>query len=571
MRLAISAIIFCSAVIGVEVPKEDSRNTNTPGTDTHFAPPVYTSREAWEKRKEHLRKQILSAAGLYPMPPKTPLHPRIFGRIENRDCTIEKVLVETIPGYYLGGNLYRPLHATGKHPAILNPHGHWTYGRLENQPLYSGPSLGINLARQGYVVFAWDMVGYNDTVQTPHIFGSPVEQLWSFGPLGLQVWNAVRALDFVVGLDDVDPARLAMTGASGGATQTILLAAIDDRLQFAAPVNMVSSIMQGGDFCENAPGLRVGTNNVEIAAMFAPKPMLLVSATGDWTRNTPTEEFPAIQKFYALYGKPDNVETLQLKAPHNYNKENREAVYRFFGKHILGETDAKMFAEKTIQAEMLQNMLALSGRALPDNAITYDQVFAKWKEMVPREAASADEARERLQLVLGAEWTREVVSQQSGEHVVLSRPETGDRVEGALVEGKGAPVLIVGGGGVRLSTGGRPTLRISGFQPSPARNREAKHFLTFNQSDDACRVQDILTALAWLHNKYPGKIELVGVGPAAVWAEFAAAVSPIPVKLSAELGAFRGTDEDFLKQFNVPGIQRAGGLPAAERLIQTLK
>ena len=571
MRFVISAVILCSVAIGAEVPKEDSRNTNTPGTDTHFAPPVYISREAWEKRKEHLRKQILSAAGLYPMPQKTPLHPRIFGRIENRDCIIEKVLIETIPGYYLGGNLYRPLHATGKHPAILNPHGHWTYGRLENQPLYSGQSLGINLARQGYVVFAWDMVGYNDTVQTPHNFGNPVEQLWSFGPLGLQVWNAIRALDFVASLDDVDPARLAMTGASGGATQTILLAAIDDRLQFAAPVNMVSAIMQGGDFCENAPGLRVGTNNVEIAAMFAPKPMLLVSATGDWTRNTPTEEFPAIQKIYALYGKPDNVETLQLKAPHNYNKENREAVYRFFGKHILGETDAKTFAEKNIQAEMLQNMLALSGRALPDNAITYEQVFAKWKEMVPREAASAEEARERLQLVLGAEWTRDVVSQQSGEHVVLSRAETGDRVEGVLAEGKGAPVLIVGGGGVRLSTGGRPTLRIGAFQPSQARNREAKHFLTFNQSDDACRVQDILTALAWLHNKYPGTVELVGVGSAAVWAEFAAAVSPVPVRLSAELGAFRGTDEDFLKHFNVPGIQRAGGLPAAQRLTQTLK
>ncbi len=364
------------------LPQQDSRNTNTPGTDTHFAPPRFTTRQAWEHRKVYLRKQILSAAGLYPIPNRTPLNARIFGRVDNRDCTIEKVLIETMPGYYLGGNLYRPLHETGKHAGILVPHGHWTYGRLENQPLYSGPTLGINLARQGHVVFEWDMVGYNDTIQTPHAFGNPTEQLWSFGPFGLQLWNAMRALDFVAALDDVDPARIAMAGASGGATQTMMLAAVDDRIQFAAPVNMVSLIMQGGDFCENAPGLRVGTNNVEVAAMFAPKPMLLVSATGDWTRNTPVEEYPAIRKFYELYGKPDNVETLQLQAPHNFNKENREAVYRFFGKQILGNADAKQFAEKNAQTEMLQNMLALSNRMLPDGALTYEQVFAAVEEDV---------------------------------------------------------------------------------------------------------------------------------------------------------------------------------------------
>jgi hypothetical protein len=565
MRLLTSAILLATFALCAELPKDDSRNTITPGTDTHFALPSFPTREAWELRKAHLRKQILSATGLYPLPQKTPLHPQVFGRIDNRDCTIEKVLIETIPGYYLGGNLYRPLHSTGKHPAILIAHGHWTYGRLENQPLYSGQSLGINLARQGYVVFSWDMVGYNDTVQTPHAFGTPAQQLWSFGPLGLQVWNGIRALDFVASLDDVDPARLAMTGASGGATQTLLVTALDDRIQFAAPVNMVSATMQGGDFCENAPGLRLGTNNVEIAAMFAPKPMLLVSATGDWTRNTPTEEFPAIRKIYELYGKPENVATVQLDAPHNYNKENREAVYSFFGKQILGESNAKKFAEKGIQAEMLQNMLALSGRKLPDNAITFDQIYAKWKEMVPRESSSPEIARDRLQLALAAEWPSAVAAEQTGKQIVLSRPDAGDRVSATWTEGEGTPVLMVGDG---TSIARRPTLRIHVFEPAASRKSDARHFLTFNQSADACRVQDILTALAWLHNKYPGPIELVGAGPAVV---FAAAVSPIPVKFHADLSAFHGSDDDFLQHFNVPGIQRAGGLAAALRLTEKLR
>jgi hypothetical protein len=231
--------------------------------------PAFTSLKEWEQRRAFLRKQILVSAGLSPMPPKTPLHPQIFGKIEGAGYTIEKVLLETMPGFYLGGNLYRPRNGKPKHPGVLNPHGHWQNGRLESSPIDSGPAFGISLARQGYVVFAYDMVGYTDTMQVPHRFGSAAQRLWSFGPLGLQLWDSIRALDFMASLDDVDASRLGIAGASGGATQSLLLAAIDDRVQFESPVNMVSAMMQGDDLCENAPGLRLHTSNVEMAAMFA--------------------------------------------------------------------------------------------------------------------------------------------------------------------------------------------------------------------------------------------------------------------------------------------------------------
>ena len=516
--------------------------------------PVYPTREAWEKRKVVLRRQVLTAAGLDRMPAKNPLHPRIFGRIQTKDCIIEKVLIETMPGYFLGGNLYRPLNGAGKHPAVLNPHGHWQYGRLENQPLYSGPQLGSNLARQGYVVFAWDMVGYNDTVQTPHSFGTPAEELWSFGPVALQLWNAIRAVDFITSLPDVDASRVAMTGASGGATQTFLLAAVDDRVNFFAPVNMISFIMQGGDVCENTPGLRVGTNNVEIAAMIAPKPMIMVSATGDWTKNTATEEFPAIRKIYELYGKAENLETVMLDAPHNYNRENREAVYRFFAKHVLRDPGAAKFREKNAEAPKLQDMLAQFGQGLPAGALSYEQVFAQWKK---RPAVAAD----GLLRVLGAEWPAEVVS----DGAALSRPSVGDRVAYSYVEGSGAPALVVGASKKDLPAG-RPGLVIEVFG---TRDHSGKHFSAFNRTDDQLRVQDILTALAWLHAKYPGsRPEVIGVGTAAaVWTEFAAAVAPVPVKWTANRSAFHGTDEEFLRYFDVPGIQLAGGLALADRLV----
>ena len=297
---------------GAPVPAEDSRNTRIGTVDTHVALPVFTSLAAWEQRKAFLRKQILVSTGLSPMPEKTPLHAQVFGKLEEKDYSIEKVLIETLPGFYLGGNLYRPRDGKAKHPGVLNPQGHWPYGRLENQPLYSGPSLGISLARQGYVVFAYDMVGYTDTIQVPHRFGTAEQRLWSFGPLGLQLWDSIRSLDFLASLEDVDASQMGVTGASGGGTQTFLLTAVDDRVQFASPVNMVSAMMQGGDLCENSPGLRLNTSNVEIAAMFAPKPMLVVSATGDLTHNVPKEEYPAIRKIYDLYGKADQVEVVQI-------------------------------------------------------------------------------------------------------------------------------------------------------------------------------------------------------------------------------------------------------------------
>ena len=577
-------LALCAAVLAAQVPPpQDIRNTYTPDTDTHFKMPEYKTLAEWEARKAHLRRQILSAAGLQPMPEKTPLNPRILGRLEREGYSIEKVLLETMPGYYLGGNLYRPLGRTGKFPGVATPHGHWNYGRLEHQPLGSIPARCINLARQGYVVFAYDMVGYNDTIQTPHAFGGPAEQLWSFGPLGLQLWNSTRVVDFLQSLPEVDPERIAATGASGGGTQTFLLAAVDDRVRWAAPVNMISGIMQGGSPCENAPNLRVGAFNVEFGAMMAPRPLLMVSATGDWTKNTPQEEFPAIRRIFEFYGKPENVANVHIDAPHNYNQASREAVYRFFARHILGDADEKKYAEKSVRIERLQDMLALHNQTLPAGALDYEGLFRQWKAASQRqtEAAGAADLRLWLRYSLGAEWPEEVFSDtrpETGE-IVLGRAGKGDRVPGLWIAGDQRAALVVHPEGARqareapvvqeLKRAGRTVLLIDAFQTGAAvaaRNRSHRYFLTFNRSDDACRVQDILTALRVLQFKGFRELRLIGLGKAAVWALFAAAVAPLEVRLTADVRDFQGRDEDFIERFFVPGIQRAGGLAAAMKL-----
>jgi dienelactone hydrolase len=578
-------VLILAAVLSVgaqaQIPPVDSRNTNVPDTDTHFVAKSYKTLAEWEARKAGLRTQILSAAGLMPMWPKNDLHPQVFGRIKNRDCYIEKVLIETLPGYYLAGNLYTPLTPApaGGYPAVISPHGHWPYGRLENTEISSVPARAINLARQGFVVFAYDMVGYNDTIQTPHDFGdTPKEELWDFGPFGLQLWNSIRAIDFLEKLPDANGSKIGATGASGGGTQTFVVSAVDDRIKFSAPANMVSLTMQGGGFCENAPGLRIDTNNVEIASMMAPRPMIMAGATGDWTKNMATEEYPAVKSIYELYDKAADVAMFFQDAPHNYNKVNREATYAFFGEHVLGERDNPKLKERAISMEKLQDMMVLHDRSLPAGAVTFPQLFEQWVKMSEEQIT---DVRARLTAALAAEWPQHVLSEFSGEKIVLGRPERGDRIPGIYVKGSGPAALVVNLDGAaaarrspeaqKLIAAGRTVLLIDAFQTGSAaapRDKSVKMFLTFNKTDDANRVQDILTALSWLHSSGSAEPELDCSGRAGVWCEFAAAVSPIHVNLHADLSSFHGTDEEFINEFFVPGIQRAGGLRAALALTQ---
>jgi hypothetical protein len=306
--------------------------------------------------------------------------------------------------------------------------------------------------------------------------------------------------------------------------------------------------------------------------------MLMVAATGDWTRNTPKEEYPAVRSIYELYDKAPEVETVQIDAPHNYNQQSREAMYQFFNTRVLGMAKQAV-QERGILVEKPQDLLALHGRTLPADALTHEKLFEQWTEAATKQSETSDPKllRERLSLALASEWPAKVLSERQGERIVLSRRE--DRVPGIWIEGGKQATLVVhpdGAAAARqlLATQdairkGESVLMIDAFQTGEAvapRDRSVKHFLAFNQTDDACRTQDIVTALRFLQQSGYENVRLVGSGTAAVWALFAAAVAQTPVSLSADPGGFAGTDADFVKSFFVPGIQRAGGLKAARKL-----
>jgi dienelactone hydrolase len=422
----------------------------------------------------------------------------------------------------------------------------------------------------------------------------------------LQLWDSIRSLDFISSLDDVDANSIGMTGASGGGTQTFLLAAIDARVKFASPVNMVSAIMQGGDLCENAPGLRLHTSNVEIAAMFAPKPMLLVSDTTDWTRNVPHEEYPAIKSIYDLYGKGDKVSVVQFEAVHNFNQQSREAVYKFFAQVNPGLSDPRELTEHNIEVPMLQEMMALSNRTLPANADDLNGLFAEWRSMAEAQNAKPHETealRMRMLQTLEVELPDNVISQLEGQTLTLSLPGWRGRLVGVSMPGPGPIALVFDSEGAaaametdtakRLKKEGRAIISIDLFQTGAAkapRDRDdaqpvtqvngmdatdaeraanaaagGPKFLTFNVTDDEARVQDIVSTIAYANSKGRA-VEIYARGDAAIWATFAAAVSRTPVTLHLENVPKLVTENDYLMHFNVPGILRAGGMQVAERL-----
>ena len=352
----------------------DTRLGAAKHVSTPWALRRYRTLAEWEQRAAAIRRHILVCTGLWPLPEKTPLKAQVFGRIEREGYAVEKVFFESLPGFFVCGNLYRPL-GEGPFPALACPHGHWGRGRLENTELGSIAGRCINFARQGMVAFSYDMVGYNDSDQFVHReIGGRREALWGIGALSLQLWNSIRVIDFLASLADVDAERIGCTGASGGGTQTFLLMAVDERIKAAAPVNMVSAFMQGGCRCENQGHLRLDINNVEIASCMAPRPLLLVSCTGDWTANTPEVEFPAVRAIYGLYGERNKVSEVQIDAEHNYNKPSREAVYAFFKRHLLGGQGR--VAEQPFAVEQDEDLLVFSGREKPAHALDSQGVFA---------------------------------------------------------------------------------------------------------------------------------------------------------------------------------------------------
>ncbi|HEY5911232.1 MAG TPA: hypothetical protein VJA21_11585 [Verrucomicrobiae bacterium] len=579
--------------------------------------PAISSRREWNERARYIHDHVLFSCGLWPLPDKTPLNTRVFGRIERGDYSIEKVYFETYPGFFLAGNLYRPLgKGKGPFPAILNPHGHWSNGRMADEKDGSIAARCITFARQGMLAFSYDMVGYNDShfagtqSNTHRQFGTNrADLLWNISLMGLQTWNSIRALDFLRSLSDADPKRLACTGESGGGTQTFILGAVDDRLALQAPIVMVSHTMQGGCLCENAPGLRVQFSNMEIAAVPAPRPQMLVAATGDWTKDTLNVEGPAIAHIYRLLGAPQRFHFVRFDFGHNYNQTSREAVYGWFNKWLRHGSSFDPIAEQPYHKEPDSDLRVFPDGRLPAGALTQDEFIQSLRRMhrnqsealAPRNAAGLKEFsktmfpawRHCLQLdppevnfvprVAQAELRTD--GEFSTASVTISRPGEEAPVTATywapagILKERSPRLVVISGNTNAASLAGLPlellrrgaaVLMIDRFSTAEPGDQFSNFYCTYNRTQLQNRVRDLLLVCSAAKSVDPRKtipfrVTLAGCGMAGLWSLMAA---PGAEAVAADCAGLDTSDEQaFLaSELFCPGVLALGGFETAALL-----
>lgn len=307
--------------------------------------------EDWKRRQAEVRRILEEIVG--PFPEKTPLNPRVLGRVEKRGYRIEKLVFESRPNFFVTACLFLPSGGSGPRPAILNVIGHTDIAF--RAPSYQ--QLLLNLVQKGFVVLAMDPIGQGERLQyyDPQLgrslVGRPTQEHSYLGKQCFLVgssaahyftWDGIRAIDYLVSRPEVDPARIGVTGISGGGTQTSYVAALDERVLAAAPTCYICGFQRllesiGPQDAEQNfnRGLARGIDHADLLEVRAPRPTLVTATTRDFfsiqgARETVAE---ARRAFEAL-GAPDHLSLVEDDHVHGYTRKIREAIYRFFQEHL---------------------------------------------------------------------------------------------------------------------------------------------------------------------------------------------------------------------------------------------
>ncbi|MBC8355021.1 MAG: acetylxylan esterase [Planctomycetes bacterium] len=641
----------------------DSRLADAKDLNGYFPFKVPASAAAWEAHADDLRRRVKVATGVWPLPQRTPMNPVIYGKVQRPGFTVEKVYFESMPDHFVTGLLFRPDDGKQnvKRPAVLCPHGHG--GRLQDygeanmaKLIESGaekfeksgrfPKLArcAQLARIGCVTFIFDMLGYADSGQInrqlAHGFAKQrpeFESKESWGLysaqsesrlqsiMGIQTWNSIRCLDFLEQLPDVDGKRMAVTGGSGGGTQTILLCAIDPRPIAAFPNGMVSTSMQGGCTCENCTLLRVDSGNVELAALFAPKPQAMTAAN-DWTKEMMTKGYPELQQLYGMLGAQDNVYCREMTHfPHNYNYVSRATMYDWFNKHMQLGIDGPVIEEDWEPLTVEEYSVWNGEHPAPEGGEKHERYLTKYMAeesdkqlaaIAPKDAASLGKFREVIGGAFRSIIGRDVPAfddiqrtkvdkqqqagyilfedflrlQSKGEEIpIISLFPTGTTWNGDVViwaDGAGKRGMFNDSGQLRsevrrLIDGGASIVAPDLFQqgeflpghqplveqPVVKNPREAAAYtFCYNDTVFVRRVHDILTLVSFIRNDEhaPKHLHLIGANGAGPVAAAARAIAGSQIdKAAIDTQGFRFADVTSYRDPNfLPGAVKYGDLPS---------
>ena len=343
----------------------------------------YHDKNSWEARKDSIRQGLYAAVGLYPLPARPDKPVILTPERKYKDYQVKNFALEILPGLYLNGSIYAPLKFKGKVPVMLSPDGHWTDQRYRKDCQIRCATL----AKLGAMAISYDLFAWGESL----LQFNPEDHRKSLS-ITVQTLGAIRLLDYVSSLNQVDTSRIGISGGSGGGSHTVLMAAMDSRIKLSAPVVSVSSYFYGGCPCESGRGIHEcggGTDNVELAAMAAPNPELLISDGHDWTQHMPEHDFPYLERVYGYFGAKDRVSNVHLpKESHDFGPSKRFALYRFVSKYFHlplarimnkeGEID-----ESFVQIEPKEALYTFGdhGQNLPADAIKgYAQLVQVYNE-----------------------------------------------------------------------------------------------------------------------------------------------------------------------------------------------
>jgi len=324
------------------------------------------SKSDWEERQAKMKKVLAEIMGAFPE--KTPLNPVITGRLKGDGFTVEKLYFESRPGYYVTAALFLPAK-TGKLPAIIYVCGHSTNGFKGYQ------RNALNYVKKGFIVLALDPIGQGEryqyfdengkTVFHPDFEHSyPGTQSFVSGrtPANYFVWDGVRAVDYLISRKEVDPARIGITGRSGGGTQSAMIAAVDDRILASAPECYISTMdklmrsMGPQDAEQNwIYALKKGFDLSDFIEVRAPKPTLLVLTTRDnFSIQGARDVYNEAKNAFAAFGAPENLIKTEDDAGHASTHKNNRALHAFFQKHLNNPGDPKIEEVTLFPEEELQ-------------------------------------------------------------------------------------------------------------------------------------------------------------------------------------------------------------------------
>lgn len=543
------------------------------------------SLEEWQARRQRLKEEYLYMLGLWPLPEKTPLHATITGTLERDDFVVDRIHFQSKPGLYVSGNLYRPKKIDKKLPAVLYVCGHSNRGKAGNKVAFQ--DHGMWFASNGYICLVIDTLQLGEIWGVHHgTYGRPWLHLKAYGtadkdqpetrwwwyaagytPAGVECWNGIRAIDYLISRPDVDADKIAVTGISGGGAATFWIAAADERVKCAVPVSGMSDlesyvpnkIINGHCDCM----FLYNTYQWEwttIAALVAPRPLLFANSDKDpiFPMDGNRRIIERLRTLYKLHGKPELVDEYVSAGGHAYRPDLRIAIFKWINKHIQGNTgevkdsaDFKLFKDEELR-------VFARDEDIPKDAINHkiDETFVPRAQVKLPEAGKFEEWKKGLMKELREKSFRDIPERNAAARLIKKDDQVtytnwflesspGITIQARVVnimEARPISMQVI----LRdeepneipdsaLAKGLLPydlLARRGWAKKSPPNYVERSHVL-LGQTVDAGRVKDIASAIPYLDSIHPKTPKvgldhwrLIGRGQAGILAAYAALFEP---------------------------------------------